>query len=579
MSAEMEAFHALELLSDAFPGEAWSLAPGEFYSPTKAKDGDYSARLKQGRKAHPPEGGEEKQRPRNLTPQQKIASLRKLAADLLEHQTPFPDRLPLLRAKAEVLGITLRDQELQRYVGDARRAANGTTEPLKPGDVLSFAPCPWHWEGVLMASCFNLLTGLPKTGKTSLVLAMLAAWSRGEPSFLGMDLIGPCPPVLIVGTDQPESDWARMLWDVGLLDGGELPSLIVGLFHKGRPIHLDHEGIERISSYAIEHQRLLILLDSVSACTSSLGLKENDAEFVDPFNDLMEAISPYGTTFLAIHHSSKGRQGESATLASRGSTALPAAASQVIALAQLASPPAGPPDRRIVLKTEGRGGLPVQLLIERTEAGWITHGSAEAAARAQVLLEAEEKLNDRQTEALQLVRERWSNGQQRTDAATLARELRMGGDSRRKAQATLDSLARRGLLTHAMQSSLQGQVKQFWPVEASEASRGVLSDHSCPSEPSEHQKVHEAEIPSSSNRSEGSDSKEPEKSTPREPLRTSPAGRVSVLWKGQAGWSRSATARRGAASVMLSHSDGRQGLAGWDEITDEERDEFDLWTA
>ena len=58
MSAEMEAFHALELLSEAFPGEAWSLAPGEMFSPSKAKDGTYTSRLKQGRKAHPPEGGE-----------------------------------------------------------------------------------------------------------------------------------------------------------------------------------------------------------------------------------------------------------------------------------------------------------------------------------------------------------------------------------------------------------------------------------------------------------------------------------------------------------------------------------------
>jgi len=570
MSAEMDAFLALELLSEAFPGEAWSLTPGEMFSPSKAQDGSYSARLKEGRKAHPPEGGEPKQERRNLTPQQKLSGLRKLAADLLEHQTPFPDRLPLLRARAQALGITLIDKELQRLFWDARRAAAGTIEPLKPGDALNLTPCPWHWEGVLMAACLNLMAGLPKTGKTSLLLAWLAAWFQGEPSFLGMDLIGRCPSVLIVGTDQPENDWGRMLREVGLLnDQNQLAGPIVGLFHKGRPLHLDCEGIERIAAYAAEHQPLLILLDSISACTSPLGLDENSAEIVEPINDLMEAVSPHGATVVAIHHSSKGRQGESATMASRGSTALPAAASQVIALSRLASPAAGPPDRRVVLKTEGRGGLPVQLLIERTEAGFVSHGSAEVVAQAQALQQAEEELTDRQADALAVVRERWSHGQQRTDSKALADALLLQGEADRKARSTLDQLRRKGLLAATAESGLKGRIKWFWPVGGEEASRGGLESDSYPSEPSEPLIGSECQPFRESNGSEGKEAKEAEKSTPRETLRTPHAGRVPVRWNGAPGWSRSATARRGHGSVMLTSTDGRHQLAGWDEIADE----------
>jgi hypothetical protein len=55
--AELEAFQVMELLSQAFPGEAWALADGEPYSPSKAKNGDYTRRLKQGRSTHPPEPG------------------------------------------------------------------------------------------------------------------------------------------------------------------------------------------------------------------------------------------------------------------------------------------------------------------------------------------------------------------------------------------------------------------------------------------------------------------------------------------------------------------------------------------
>jgi hypothetical protein len=519
MTSEMEAFELLELLTRAYPGEPWGLKQGELFSPSKAGEGEYTKRRKQALAAHPPtDEGAEKPRKDKLTDREKIAAIRSYAAKLLEQQTPFSDRLPLLRAHAEYLGMLLRDQELQRYIWDARRSAAGGIEPLGPGDVIDLSPTPWHWEEVLMADCLNLLTGLPKTGKTSLLLALIGAWQRGKLTFLGHRLMGICPPVLIVGTDQPESDWGRMLREVGLLgEEREILPTIVGLFHKGKPLHLDCEGIERIATYAAKHPGLLILLDSISACTSSLGLDENNAEIVEPINDLMEAISPHGATLVAIHHSSKGRQGESASLASRGSTALPAAASQVIALARLASPPAGPPDRRVLLKTEGRGGMPQQFLIERTEEGWISHGDAEAVAQAQALQEAEEKLNDRQAEALEAVRERWAAGEQRTDANALGPALGLRGDHKRQARSTLDQLARKGLLQWRLETSLQGRVKWFWPV-GSEPSRGGLSDGSYPSEPSYPPLPIEEKERSSCKGSEASEGKEVKKSTPRESL-------------------------------------------------------------
>jgi hypothetical protein len=465
---------------------------------------------------------------RELTPQEKLGAMRCLAGELLEQQTTFSDRLPLLRARAEALDLTLRDQELQRLLWDARRAAAGTIEPLGTGEVIDLTPCPWHWESVLMADCLNLIAGLPKTGKTSLLLALIGAWSRAEPNFLGLPLIGPCPPVLIVGTDQPASDWGRMMREVGLLGvKNEILAPVVALFHKGRPLHLDFEGIEQIGAYAAQHLRLLILLDSISACTSCLGLDENSAEIVEPINDLMEAVGPYGATVVAIHHSSKGRQGESATLASRGSTALPAAASQVIALARIASSPVGQPDRRLVLKTEGRGGMPQELLIERTEAGWISHGSAEAVAQAAALQELEDKLSDRQADALEVVRERWSSGQQRTDGRRVATALGLTGDGERKARSTLDQLARRGLLQRAVEVGLHGRVKWFWPVGAEVRARGVFSDASEPSEPSYPPSrartcldPGSSEAPFPGKGSEGKEGKEGPENTPREALRT-----------------------------------------------------------
>ena len=460
------------------------------------------------------------QRPR-LSDQEKLATMRQAAAALLENGAAFGDRIPLLRGRAQELGISLRDQELQRLIWDARRAAAGTIEPLTPGDRIDLSPCPFHWEGVIMLAALNLLVALPKIGKTSLMLALIAAWHRGEPAFLGLRLIGPCPPVVIVGTDQPSSDWGRMLQEVGLLGpDGVLQAPIVALYHRGRPLHLDPEGIERIANAAAEHAGLFVLLDSIAALTGPLGIDENSAEIAEPIADLMEAIEPHGATLLAIHHASKGRAGESATLASRGSTALPAAASQIISLARLsAGTPGSPQDRRIVMKTEGRGGLPQHLLIERTEEGWISHGSAESVALAQHLLALEEKLTDRQAEALELVRSRWAAGE-RTDAKALAAAIGGEGDCERIARRTLDGLARKGLLRSSMETERAGRRKWFWPVGTEDApevrtpSRGGIGEVSEVSEVSEPCGGIE--------RSDTSDGKDTKNTSPREGVRTPP---------------------------------------------------------
>lgn len=402
------------------------------------------------------------------------------------------------------------------------RAAAGAVDGLGPGDLINLSPTPWHWEGVLMPEALNLLVALPKVGKTSLMLAMIAAWHRGEGSFLGLPFYGPCPAVLIVGTDQPDNDWGRMLQEVGLLPDKKVSAPIVRLFHRGSPLHLSPEGIEAIAVYAASHPKLFVLLDSIAALTSPLGLDENSAEIVEPINDLMEALEPHGATVVAIHHASKGRSGESATLASRGSTALPAAASQIISLGRVATGrPGEPQDRRLVLKTEGRAGMPQHLLIERTEEGWISHGSADAVALAQRLQEVEEKLTDRQADALGLVREQWGQGK-RMDAKGLVQGLKLkGADADRIARRTLDTLVRKGCLRSVNETTLQGRTKWWWPVEGDRTpSRGGMCDVSEPSEVSDPLKDQEEGSYRAKKGKDTSDTEDTQETPPREGVRT-----------------------------------------------------------
>jgi hypothetical protein len=322
-----------------------------------------------------------------------------------------------------------------------------------------------------MPEVFNLLLALPKVGKSSLVLEAMGAWVHGAPGFMGQRFYGACPPVLLVGTDQPENDWARMLQSARLLTPNGRLALppIVGLFTAGNPLYLDEDGIERIAAQAKDHPGLLVVVDSYHSCCRTLGVSENDAEMADPILALMESIAPHKGTLLVVHHANKGGATGGAAVASRGTSALPAAASQIVQLHRMAQAnPAAPPDKRIVLKTEGRGGAPLQLLIERKDEGWHLHGDAEQVMEAQRLLEVEVKLQGRQMDALEAVRYQYEQDGQPMDATLLAECLKLSGkgkrDGERKARSTLDQLVRHGLLSAEIQITETGRRKLYLPM-------------------------------------------------------------------------------------------------------------------
>lgn len=393
--------------------------------------------------------GVERKSVRMLSVQERMELMREAVANLLQDGTTPLDRLPVLRERASELDLPLRDGELSKLVWEARRALTAPAEALSTGDLLDFTPIPWCWEGLLMREAVNLFIAAPKVGKTSIVIAAIAAWNKGE-TFLGKQFFGECPPVLIVGSDQPQSDWGRMLQKVGLVsEERRILAPIVGLFHSGTPLSLDPEGIEKIASYAKEHHGLLVVIDSYSRCVSSLGLSERDAEIAGPLADLQEAIACYGATIVVIHHANKGGH-ESASMASRGSSALPALASQLIHLTRLEQGQEGSMGGKRMLTTEGRGGAPEKMLLELSEEGqWLFRGDGDALLQEQERQKTVGSLNDRQASALEHVEETWeeSEGRIGLSATVLASlmELR-GADPSRVARRLLEQLRERGLV-------------------------------------------------------------------------------------------------------------------------------------
>jgi hypothetical protein len=418
---------------------------------------------------------------------ERLAQLDAFADQLLNESSTIPvgDRLIHLRHQADELNLNLRDGDLQRRMWSARRRKAGAVEMFAPGMVGAAEAEAWAWEGIVMAGDTNLIAALPKVGKTSLVLDAIARWHRGDGEHLGRRFHGPCLPVIIAGTDMPRRRWFALMERFGLAEQvapgrWQLPidGPIRGLYSQESPVHLDSDGINRLAEDAAKHPGALIIVDSYAKCCQSLGLKEASSDYAGPLGDLQEAVSPHGATLVVIHHSGHGRTGEGAVAACRGTSALPAAVSQVVALSWL-NKGRGSADRRVVLQTEGRGGEPLQLLIEQEDNGWSSHGEATEIFEEQRRAEAEDELHDRQAAACDLVRERWENGRHRTTSNDLIEALELRGSSAAPiARRTLKQLERRGLVESIKESTGSGQVVWFWP--AGQVRANTFADPSVP---------------------------------------------------------------------------------------------------
>ncbi|MDO6353258.1 AAA family ATPase [Synechococcus sp. YX-04-1] len=393
---------------------------------------------------------------------------------LQDQQIESMHRLIHLRSFAEKLDTGFTYLELKQALWSARRAIHGTSTPHKGGSKLSRRKAPFFWEGVVMKEATTLFISLPKVGKTRLLCQFIARLIRGDSEFLGRKLTGPCPPVAIIGSDQDEGDWAECLHLAGLLDNNDtLNSRIVALYDKGCPLHLDDQGIETIADLAAKQPGVLILVDSYFSCTSQLGLKERDADFAGPLVDLQEAIAPHKATLVVIHHSGKAAANEEASLASRGTTALPSQSSWNVGLSRrLSTNPLAPQEKRITLKSEGRGGSPLELLIEQVDDGynWISHGDAEDVAKQRIIEDLIDGLEPRQRDALEDLVEHWQHTGAGMTASAVADALGIDGSNpEARARETIDKLRKVRLVEQDGEKERKGtgRRKALWRPTAS----------------------------------------------------------------------------------------------------------------
>ena len=369
------------------------------------------------------------------------------------------DRIVYLRDKAKNLGLNLRDSEIRAKIWEGRKRSKGLVTMLAPDMEINAPQEVWLVEDLIMKSDTNLLIASPKVGKTTLVIDLIGIWSRGvEDSYLGKKFIGKCPPVFIVGTDMPRSRWLPLLNRFGLAerigkDKWKLLNPIVGLFTQNESLHLDDSGLSRIGELVSKHEGCLLLIDSYSKVVAPLGVKEADASFAGPIGDLQEVVAPFGVTTIVIHHSGKQSLGSGAVMASRGSTALPAAVSQVINLKWF-NRDENRQDKRILLETEGRG-MSLEAIILQTQYGFETEGNATDVIEKQKEKEKIARLQDSQAEVFEEVKDRRP---QEVTSGDIKNALRIGD---RSALRSLRALERKGLLISETRRTDKGRCVVF----------------------------------------------------------------------------------------------------------------------
>ena len=452
-SDEMNAWKRLEFLQDDK-----TLSEG-YFSPGIAKDRGYTKRLKDVLNGR----GESIKDEKNIRASSDAAiDLEGFAKHILSVGT-FKERdmLPAMRKEMRRRDVEFRDSELRQVLEDAKASLIAATPPEwgRPGgSAWRSTEADWLWEGMIKPG-LNMVFSAPKIGKSSLLANALSSWAGGATEYLGRQFYGVCPRVVLIGTDQGDSDWRAMFGT------DTVPTWISKIITADDGFCLDKEGIAQIAADGKEHPRTIYILDSFSSLTAPLGLDENKADIANPLRELLTALEGTQSTGVVTHHSNKG--GGTVTGRMRGSGAIAAVPRWYVELSTHQGR-----EHRILVQGMGRARSR-SMIIERTDAGWDLLSEGEGAAETNRIEQIVSALTDRQMIAYDYIERRSQVGFAVT-ASELAVEL--GVSKPAIAGLTIKQLVERGLISRGddVPPGLQGGRPQhsFWHLHYAPA-RGV----------------------------------------------------------------------------------------------------------
>jgi hypothetical protein len=235
--------------------------------------------------------------------------------------------------------------------------------PIPSSELKASTGATWLWHGCLSRGGITLLSALWKSGKTTLLAALLKAFQTGG-TFCGLDI---APARVLFVTEESEAHWADRRDKLGLEDHIRF---LIRPFKAKPAADQWHRFLDYLGALCQQAPTDLIVFD----CLANLWpvRDENDASQVQAALMPLHQVSEQAGLFL-VHHNRKG-DGEEAT-ACRGSGALTAFVDTILELRRFNVKDRA--DRKRILTGYGRyDETPEELVIELTEEGtYVGHGT------------------------------------------------------------------------------------------------------------------------------------------------------------------------------------------------------------
>lgn len=156
----------------------------------------------------------------------------------------------------------------------------------------------WLIPSILPKGEMLLLTALPKVGKSLLACDLVHAVLTGE-KVLGESALK--SKVLYVGSDESRSSLKRRMRARGidLIEDRKKNLKVV--------TYLDLTDTCRLEQELEDFHPDLVIIDSLTSTTLSLGISEKDAEFAKPIYRLKDLLKKYNCASVLIHHENKSK--------------------------------------------------------------------------------------------------------------------------------------------------------------------------------------------------------------------------------------------------------------------------------
>ena len=355
---------------------------------------------------------------KTLTFEERWELLELHAGELAAGTWPAMKVLASLASKAGLLDIhRMGQRQFEQLIEQVQRQMRAKSAPISPNGKFTITSTPFAVEG-LFRHALNLLVGQSGAGKSRLIAACMAAWLRGDKTWLKRELNGieaENRHALIIGPDQNLEDWHLTLAPVGLswLADPKDPTTVqihdrLTLYGLETGIQLDADGLNIIRRWVDAHPGGMVLIDSLSACLPA-GVDEDKSGAAAPIHKLQEALGDaWG---VLTHHTRKsaGKEGNLGVGAGRGSGAIDAAVSRVFGLGLTYKVETGvmvaleSDPRRELLSTK-RGGKTEHLIISSDASGfWDVHGDAEALKAQERIERTISNLTEPQSDVLSAV--------------------------------------------------------------------------------------------------------------------------------------------------------------------------------